>query len=314
MFHWLRLILNRESRRGVAPSKTPPPPLLRKERGHRSKTLRGVRLFHKSQRGFSLVEIALAIAVAGVITGGITMTIFQVFDANARTSNHMTAVRQVQNAGYWVSHDAQMAQDIVTGDDPATPGVTEFLTLTWTDWDGTVNEVTYTIVDSELKRSHSVNGDTETSIIAEYIDPDNTNCKFARVGTFSLPDDTDVFTITGGAAVDNGTMTVIQGSVEATPQDGAAVAGGPDQVTIDTTSGAVAWETPAGAGTITVAATVASTWGEWTSTAGTATVAVTADEDGDATVTARGKLTFTVTATVQEQSETRIYEVIPRPG
>jgi len=142
IFHRLGLILNRESRRGVAPPKTPLPPHdrniypYRGEGGHRSKTLRGVRLFHKNQRGFTIVELMLAIAVAGVITGGITMTIFQVFDGSARTSNHMTAVRQVQNAGYWISHDAQMAQSIEPDpvDDPLTLG-TEVLTLAWVGWE-----------------------------------------------------------------------------------------------------------------------------------------------------------------------------------
>ena len=209
ILHRLGLILNRESRRGYAPSKTPPPPLLKKERG-----TQGVRLFHKNQMGFTLVELMLAIAITGVITGGITMTIFQVFDANARTSNHMTAVRQVQEAGYWVSYHALMAQDIVTGDDPATPGVTEFLTLTWEDRYDDDHQVVYSLEDrpsgslENLQGVHYINGEeSDRTPVFQYIDPTGTTCDF-----------------TGG------------------------------------------------------------------------------------------KLTFTVTATVQEQSETRIYEVTPRPG
>jgi len=122
-FHRLRLILNREVRRGVAPSKTSLPPPLRRERG-----IPGVRLIHNNQRGFTLIELIIAIAIAGIITGGITMTIFQVFSGNIRTSNHMTAVKQVQNAGYWISHDAQMAQNVGTGG-------ADILTLTWVGWE-----------------------------------------------------------------------------------------------------------------------------------------------------------------------------------
>jgi len=193
IFHWLRLMLNRESRRGVAPPKTPLPPFLKKERG-----TQGVRLFHKSQRGFTLVELMLAIAITGVITGGITMTLFQVFDGSARTSNHMTAVRQVQNAGYWVSYHAQMAQDIVTVDDPATPGVTEFLALTWKDRYDDDHQVVYSLENRpssslrNLQGVHYINGEeSDRTPVFEFIDPDpdQTSCVWDGAGKL-------IFTVT----------------------------------------------------------------------------------------------------------------------
>jgi len=67
-------------------------------------------LINKNQRGVTLMGIIVAVAITGIIAGAATTTIFQVFSGNTRTSNHMTAVKQVQNAGYWISHDAQMAQ------------------------------------------------------------------------------------------------------------------------------------------------------------------------------------------------------------
>ena len=155
-----------------------------------------------------MIEMVIAIALTGIITGGITMSIFQVFDGNTRTSNHMTAVRQVQNAGYWVSHDAQQAQSVEPAADPDPDGFP--LVLTWTEWDGTVNEVTYTLVSDELQRSHSIDGGVPNqAIVAEYIDtdPTKTNCEFTagvlkltvtvKVGTGSqVQSETRVYEIT----------------------------------------------------------------------------------------------------------------------
>ena len=121
-------------------------------------------LINKDQRGFSLTELMLTFLIAGIITGGITMTIFSVINGNIRTSNHMTAVRQVQNAGYWVSRDAQMAQQ-----DPViltNGGELKSITLTWTDWDGTVHTITYTLEGTELWRDY----DGQRSLVAQFID------------------------------------------------------------------------------------------------------------------------------------------------
>lgn len=77
---------------------------------------------NKGQRGFTLVELLVAVAISGLITSGLTMSIFQVFDSNARNSSEMTVVRQVQNAGHWVSRDTLMAQAVLP---------TEALIVSW---------------------------------------------------------------------------------------------------------------------------------------------------------------------------------------
>jgi len=132
----------------------------------------------KDQRGLTIIELIIAIAITGLITWGITLTIFQVFDINTRSANRMAAISQLQNAGLWVSNDAQMANNVST--EP------EFLQLTWIDWETSDSHaVNYTLEAmssgefKKLQRSHSVNGGNSTPThIAEYIDPDpeKTSC------------------------------------------------------------------------------------------------------------------------------------------
>ena len=136
------------------------------------------RLLKNNEKGFTLIEVVVAVALTAIIIGVIVTSVFQVFILNVRTSNHMNAVTQVQSAGYWVSHDAQMAQDV---DASGTSG--SLLILTWADWSGNEYQVIYTLEDmttstlKNLQRSYSINGAvTETGFIAQYVDPTNTNC------------------------------------------------------------------------------------------------------------------------------------------
>lgn len=268
-----------------------------------------IKSINKDQKGFTLLELLLALLIGAIITGGITATIFQVVIGSARTNNHMIAVRQVQNGGYWVSHDAQMAQTVVLARDA--DGFP--LNLSWIDWNGTPNAITYTIVGGELKRQYG----TSTTTVTRYIEPDSTKtkCQLSGGGTFTLPDSGDTFTISGGALADNGRITVATGSISVTAAGGATINGGATWT--GTTGQSAPWTTPATAGTVAVRATAASTAGVWTSTAASATVAITADTDGDATITG-GTLILTVTVTVgtgsQRQTETRVYKIVPRPG
>ncbi len=155
------------------------------------------RFMHNGQGGFTLLELIIAIAIAGLITAGITVAIMQILTINTRASNQMIAVRQVQQAGKEVSKDALQAQPSkieIEPDDP--PGA--FLVLNWTDWEGGNNTVIYTLQDmpsspdlSVLARNHTINGTPEATappVVAQYIDPTQTSC--VRNGTLL------VFTVT----------------------------------------------------------------------------------------------------------------------
>jgi len=133
---------------------------------------------NKNQKGFTMVELLIAVAITAVIVGSVTTVIFQVFTGNTRTSNHMTAVRQVQNAGYWVSHDVQMANSV-----NATGAAGFPLLLTWVKWeDGTSDNVTYALTSSQLVRTEKVGaGLPKTTVVARYITQASCNLTSGRL-------------------------------------------------------------------------------------------------------------------------------------
>ena len=115
-------------------------------------------VIHKNQRGLTLIGTIMAIAIAGIIGTGVTITISQMFDHSARTSARMTAIKQLENASYYINRDGQMAQTV----EIAYPDPDGFpLTLTWVEWDSNDEiQVVYSIAGNQLTRKHYINRDT----------------------------------------------------------------------------------------------------------------------------------------------------------
>ncbi len=138
----------------------------------------------KGEKGFTLIEVLVATAIVALIAGAATQTTFQVYDDTTRNGDHVTAVRQVQNAGYWIGRDARMAEVVYT--DNLTPPA--FMVINWTVWDteDTIyHSATYSITDlsgnvGKIKRRHQDSeGTDEETLVSQYIyydvsDPDNT--------------------------------------------------------------------------------------------------------------------------------------------
>ena len=139
-----------------------------------------MRLIHKNQKGFTLIELLIAVAIFAVVAVAANAVIVQIVQSN-RTSSHMVALRQVQQAGYRVSLDALQAQNITNSTvDGGFP-----LTLNWTTWkDAVFHTVVYDLVNPsggvyQLQRQETVGtNSTTTTVVAQYIYFNTTSCSW----------------------------------------------------------------------------------------------------------------------------------------
>lgn len=121
----------------------------------------------KKQKGYGLIEMVVGLALAGILTTGVTTFAVQTITEGARTNNRMQAMMQVENAGYWVSRDVQMAGNLTLGQDAGLP-----LQLVWKDIDQNEFQVTFTLTEGQLKRSLTKNGEEPVqTLIAQSINP-----------------------------------------------------------------------------------------------------------------------------------------------
>lgn len=93
----------------------------------------------KSQMGFTLVEMAVTTALVAIIALGAGMATSQVFKVSKLNNDMSTAIRQAQNVGYWVSHDALMASSIVSE-----PSGDVKISMGWSSW-GTAADYVYDV-------------------------------------------------------------------------------------------------------------------------------------------------------------------------
>ncbi len=157
----------------------------------------------RRQKGFTLIELIVALAIASAIGVAITMTAHNMITIPAMSNDSNTAINQVRNAVNWINQDVQGANTV-----NATPIAPGFFSISLQEWDSvtgnwSVHNITYSLEPvgtgpKELWRDYD--SGTTRNLIAQFIDPDNTNCSWDT-------DDNDMLTITITATVGDETKT-----------------------------------------------------------------------------------------------------------
>ncbi len=105
----------------------------------------------KQQRGFTLVEILLALGITAMITGVMGTAIFQIFDRSASGQDTLRALSDIQNAGQWIYLDGEKAEssDHINNAPPVNT-----MTLSWST-EGTPHTAIYALTGTALVRNHN---------------------------------------------------------------------------------------------------------------------------------------------------------------
>jgi prepilin-type N-terminal cleavage/methylation domain-containing protein len=145
------------------------------------------------EKGFTLIELLVGISILAFVVSAASMTIITMMRLSPQSNNWAIALRQVQNAGYWISRDVQMSENVTVDENPATP---EFLTLTVPEWDagsGAVVDKTiaYQFEDMGDGLQRLMRDDAGQQImVAEYISDTDTdypeNCSDNCTLTFTI--------------------------------------------------------------------------------------------------------------------------------
>ena len=97
-----------------------------------------------SQKGFTLIEILVAMAIGGMVITGVVVSIFQVSWGNIRTNDQVVALTDINWATLWLKKDLQMAQSTTLTNGNPVPE--NSVTLGWTD---------FTSFEEEENKNHS---------------------------------------------------------------------------------------------------------------------------------------------------------------
>jgi len=117
------------------------------------------------QKGMTLLELLVSMAITAMILSGIVALIFQEYSGTATAKTAVTAAHEIGTAARWISQDGMMAEstNLVEGADPV-----DHLTLTWIeryDFANIPHSSSYTLCDTQLCRDY----DSTVTTVAQHI-------------------------------------------------------------------------------------------------------------------------------------------------
>lgn len=122
------------------------------------------------EKGFTLVELLVTISILAVVVAAASMAVITLMRLSPQSKDWNVALRQVQNAGYWISRDVQSSNTVNIS--PPSP---QFLTFTIPTGPTTSKTIVYQFEDmagglKRLMRTEQVTGQpSKQTMIAEYI-------------------------------------------------------------------------------------------------------------------------------------------------
>jgi len=134
----------------------------------------------RSQLGFTLVELLLALGVSGLILPVIVTSIVQITRGTTEINNDLVVQQDIEAASLWLTRDLSLAltTDVVDGAPPV-----DHMRVDWIDQTGWAIEgseahyVEYTLVAPLLMRNY----DGTFNIVARHV----SSIAFSRIGTFT---------------------------------------------------------------------------------------------------------------------------------
>ena len=122
----------------------------------------------RREKGFTVLEALIGVAIMAIVVVAVAMTTTTLLLNEGQAAGQNTALPQVQNAGYWISRDVQMARNVVFDD----PDFLLSLDIPVDDNPDNDYTIDYLFDGDKLKRQvyDSLGTLTSETFIAEYID------------------------------------------------------------------------------------------------------------------------------------------------